>query len=251
MKYFLAIFSLSFFLLSCTAKKKIVDNSTAEENVETSMLLDSYTSNVLSYGTAEFTADMDLKSPALNVNFVGTFRMTKDKEIWGSFKKFGFEAARVKITPDSIFILNRFQKEAIVDGMDKIQAIAGVPVTFQDLEQLLVGGSFYTDGLVMANDSTLSQSRTIKGNVIEALHFFNSEMEIQKSQVNAQNQGDIEIEYSAHQVVNDTNLAFRRDIMAQSSNAAVNLRIETTNFDLESSFETPFSIPANYSRRTF
>lgn len=246
-------FILAIFLItSCGTKKNIPSNTSIEdEGIETSLLIDSYTSNILSFQNLEYTAAMQYSGGGMDLGFNGVFRLRKDEIIWGSFKKFGFEAVRLKITPDSIFILNRLQKQVIMEPLSKIEKLSGVPLTFQDIEQILVGGSFFTDRVVMVNDSTLTQSQSVNGQLIEAIHVFNTDMDIIKSDVDAQEQGNLHIDYANHQIINETKLAFIRDIMAQSGSMDVNLRIQTQNIEVEASFETPFDIPASYTRQSF
>jgi len=236
-------------LFSCGALKK-VPKVEEEAPAKTAELIEFYQGNQLDYSTLSYNAKMDYQSESFSIGFDGTFRMIKDELIWGSFKKFGFEAARLKITPDSLWVLNRFPKEVIVADLSNVQSVTGVPLTFQDIEQLLIGGSFLVDDLVMVNDSTLTQSKTIKGEIIEAIHTFNSNMDIYESSVTSQKQGDMQISYDNHQVVKNTKLAFNRDIKAKNSGTAVNLSIQTQNIDIDPSFETPFDIPSNYTRRT-
>lgn len=249
MKYFLSAIFVTLILASCFTKKKIVEESIKEES--SSLLIDTYKENILSFNTAELIANMEFDSPQMTIGFNGVFRMKNEELIWGSFKKFGFEAARVQITPDSIWILNRFQKEVYIEALDGIQKVIGIPLKFQDLEQLILGGSFLTDKVVMLNDSTLSQVQAVNGDMVEAIHIFNKNFDIKSSSVVAQNQGDILIEYDNHRIINDKKIAFNRDIMAQNANTAVTLGIQTQNIDIDPSFETPFAIPSNYTRKSF
>lgn len=237
-------------ILSCTASKKSTNSLVEEVPEKTSALIEFYVGNQLEYNTLAYNADLAFASESMSIGFNGTFRMVKDELIWGSFKKFGFEAARIKITPDSIWVLNRLQKEVMIEDLSKLQTLSGVPLTFQDIEQLLIGGSFLIDDLVMVNDSTLTQTKSVKGELIEAIHIFNPQMDITNTTVTSQKQGDLKIDYNGHQLINEVKLAFNRDIMAKNGNTAVNLSIQTQNIDIDPSFETPFEVPANYSLKS-
>ncbi len=248
------VFSFLFsilFISSCGTKKSISNLTNDNDSAEDVALINAYTSNVLSFDQLQYTASMQYAGGGMELGFNGVFRMKKDELIWGSFKKFGFEAVRLKITPDTMWVLNRLQKEVIVEPMSRIEKMTGVPLTFQDVEQILLGGSFFTDKVVMVNDSTLTQSQSVNGTLVEAIHVFNDKMEIVKSDVDAQEQGNLHIDYDAHRLVNETKLAFIRNIIAQSGAMNVNLGIQTQNIDVGAIFETPFDIPANYTRKSF
>ncbi len=248
MRILITLFLASLFILSCGTKKRLADADKPIEAEAVPALVDSYVSNVLDYKSLEYTAAMDFEGNGMKLGFNGVFRMTKDEEIWGSFKKFGFEAVRLRITPDSMWVLNRLQKQVIVEPLDRVEKMTGVPLKFQDIEQLLIGGSFMTDKVVMINDSTLTQTQTVNGLIVEAVHNFNRDFEITKSDVDAQEQGNLQIDYADHRTINFTKLAFNRNINAKSNSRAVNLSIQTQNINVEASFETPFDIPASYTR---
>ncbi len=251
MRFPFYLFGLLFLVLSCHTKKKITTPSDGTiEKPEVAALVNTYINNTLDFTTLEYTAEMQYQGTGMDLGFNGVFRMEKDKMIWGSFKKFGFEAVRLKITPDSLWVLNRLQREAYVDGLDKIQTITGVPLTFQDLEQLLIGGSFFTENLTVVNDTTLSQLQNVKGTKVEAIHIFDGLMNLKKSDIDAQSQGNMSISYDNHTLVDNTNLAFIRDIKAKSGTMAVNLTILTQTVDINAAIATPFEVPSNYTRRS-
>lgn len=63
----------------------------------------------------------------------------KGEIIWASFSVFGFEGARIIATPDTFLLINRLKKEYIAEGYTYLSDMLGVPVTFYDVEDLLVG----------------------------------------------------------------------------------------------------------------
>jgi hypothetical protein len=67
------------------------------------------------------------------------YRIRKDSAIWLSASKFGFEAFRAFITPDSIFALNRFGKEYYAEDISELANEYGFPGDFSILQELLVG----------------------------------------------------------------------------------------------------------------
>ena len=76
-------------------------------------------------------------------SFTAYVRMEKDKAIWMSFKKFGFEAARALITPDSIFVLNRLNNEYLAKPFSYAQREFRLPVGYDGLQAMLLGNPVF------------------------------------------------------------------------------------------------------------
>ena len=71
--------------------------------------------------SAELKGDARVESPDLgNVKFSMTVRMREDSAFWFSLRKFGFEGARGLVTADSVYVLNRLQREKLVRGIDDL-----------------------------------------------------------------------------------------------------------------------------------
>ena len=89
-----------------------------------------------------FITDFNLNLSGVNVSTItGQLRIKKDETIWVRASSLGFEVARIKITPDSVFIINRTDKvyieksiEAFVDGYQ----FKGM-TPFETLQSVLMG----------------------------------------------------------------------------------------------------------------
>lgn len=66
-------------------------------------------------------------------------RMRRDSLIWASVTAFGLEGARIKITPDSIFIIDRRNKQYIAKGLDTLNTILNFPFDFEILQSIVLG----------------------------------------------------------------------------------------------------------------
>ncbi len=65
--------------------------------------------------------------------------MRKDSVIWMNVKKLGVEAARIQITKDSIYIINRLDKNYIISDFKYIEDRYSLPANFETLQNLLLG----------------------------------------------------------------------------------------------------------------
>jgi hypothetical protein len=87
--------------------------------------------------SAKGKATINLKNDKKTVNL--TVRMQRDKAIWMSAGLAGFEGARVLLTPDSVRVMNRLENTYFAGGYDYLSKLLNVPVSFADMQALLLG----------------------------------------------------------------------------------------------------------------
>ena len=68
-------------------------------------------------------------------------RIRKDSVVWLNVKKIGIEVARVQITPDSVYFLNRLTREYGTWDVGALEGRFGLPLGFSDLQELLLGNA--------------------------------------------------------------------------------------------------------------
>jgi len=73
-------------------------------------------------------------------------RIKMDSVIWMSFSKFGIEGAKALITPDSVYLIDRINKEYIIKHISFIETMMGHNVDFTTLQSLIVGKPIYFEG---------------------------------------------------------------------------------------------------------
>jgi hypothetical protein len=86
---------------------------------------------------AKGKAVIDMKGNKQNANLA--LRMRRDSIIWLSASLVGVEGVRVCLTRDSVRVLNRLEREYFSGGYDFLSNMLNVPVTFDDMQALLLG----------------------------------------------------------------------------------------------------------------
>lgn len=86
-------------------------------------------------GKARFKATMPDSRMSATINL----RMIRDSIIWATVDKLGLEVARMMITPDSVFIVDRLNREFTSESLRSFLNTYGVYVGFPDLQNLLIG----------------------------------------------------------------------------------------------------------------
>jgi len=104
----------------------------------------------------EGTARIKLESEKLNVGGTATIRLHKDKAIWMSVKKFGFEGARALIRPDSFFVINRLNGDYTAEPLSYIEQKYKIPARFDLLQEIVLGNAvFFTRDLDLKTEGEM------------------------------------------------------------------------------------------------
>ena len=185
---------------------------------------------------------LNLKSEQLTIGLSGNLRLEKDKAIWINVKKFGLEAARVLIQPDSIFVKDRFGGNDIAEDLSYVQRKMNFPANFQMLQALVLGNPvFFTNDLEMKKDSTglvlFSESSTPKSNyVIDESNFTLRQMSFRESAPPRL----MAVEQSDYQEVANRLFSHLSVIDADSKDSGkVNLKIQMSSVE----FNVPKNMP--------
>jgi hypothetical protein len=94
-----------------------------------------------------FTAKGRLISGEAGINTQLTLVWKRDSMIWLNIKKFGLEAARALVTPDSVYVINRLDQTYLIRSLATLQHEYSLPAGFELLESLLLGVAWIPDNL--------------------------------------------------------------------------------------------------------
>jgi len=91
----------------------------------------------------EAKAKVDFDDGYLSMGATANIRLRKDSVILIAVKKLGFEVGRAMITPDSVFVLDRLNNEAVVKDIAYLADLYNIPADFQLLQSLLLGNPLF------------------------------------------------------------------------------------------------------------
>ena len=140
------IFGFSVFLFlffaSCKSKKIATTNQVTPKK-STRFLLKKM--NQQEVDVDWFSAKAKLKYSDQYERIVATanIRMKKDSVLWMNIKKAGVEAFRIKITPDSIYMISRLEKEYMIEGLDFVEKRFGLPADFNSIQRIFLGNALF------------------------------------------------------------------------------------------------------------
>ena len=146
-----AIILLSIFS-NCKTSKKATTTATPTpatpmpKTVTVSDILTILDQNQIKADWMSSDVGLDYEGKPMNVSASMTARYRRDSLIWVNVKKLGFNVARAKITPDSVFIVNYLQGNYIAQDLKYLERKYNLPADFNTLQNILLGNPvFLTD----------------------------------------------------------------------------------------------------------
>ena len=248
----LVIILLSFSLFSaCDAVKKAGKTEVPEREMTTSYLMQKLDEQAIDYEWFEGRSKMRYIDMTQNRSIKAIIRMKKDSLIWMSFQMFGIEGARVKMTPDSVYVLNRINKQYAIQPLSLVEDMINIPADFGALQALLVGNPIlYPEAeynlvtkdsvYILSTDTILNTTYNIqkKSYIVNSLTLKNDKKQ------------KIEMSFEDYQTLeNERIFSMLRDILISSpnkGNASVEIQYNKVTFDVPKS--TSFNIPSSYKK---
>ena len=140
-------FHLLFLFVSCKSSKKIVESPSAltkikgEEVIQVfdSVLVHQFQFNNLTAKASVDYTDRTGDTKSFDINL----RMKKDSAVWISITPLlGIEAARLMVTTDSVFMLDRVHKTVLKRDINYFGEMLRTNVNFDMLQSVIVGNYF-------------------------------------------------------------------------------------------------------------
>jgi hypothetical protein len=206
--------------------------------------------------------DFTTFSAKIKVDFVGNdgkksdfnafLRLKKDSVMWISINAaLGIEAFRVMVTPDSVKVLNKLDKVVQLRSVGYLQEVAKIPLSFTDLQNLLLGNALYLDSnnIVSFKNEGSSLSLVSIGNLFK--HFLtvnNADYLLLHSKLDDVDNiraRTCDITYGDYETKNGVRFSTFRKITV-SEKAKLDIEMQFKQFDFNEQLNFPFSIPRNY-----
>jgi hypothetical protein len=192
------------------------------------------------------------ESPDMSISFTGNIRLRRDSAIWLNVKKLGFEIARVRITPDSIWIVNRLMSEYYVEDFGYIRQMLNFPASYSTLQDLLLGNPvFFTEAFSVAMGTGhyrlwSDESKPVCNYQIDASDFTLSEMSFRESSP----ERSLSVEQSKYaQASKGKKFSYFRKLKANSAETGnMQVEIEFSDVEINVPKTMPFEIPSGYER---
>ncbi|WP_375416944.1 DUF4292 domain-containing protein [uncultured Hymenobacter sp.] len=204
------------------------------------------------YLKAKGKLQIDFKGRKQGANM--SLRIRRDSAIWLSGSLVGVEGVRALLTPDSVRVVMPLQREYFAGGYRYLSQLLGVPVTFGQLQALLLGDYFPAPAgtaptvVNEAGRQRVSYPQTTL--LLEQLIALSTGRLQQLKVTDSSKPRGLTVDYSDFRPVEPSNLPFAHATFVQARQGAdgtTTLSINYSKVDLDRErLNFPFSIPAKY-----
>ena len=154
MKQTLFFLSLSILLTATACKGPRGANGSTLKKRSADYLMKQLIQNQVKAETFSGRAKVKYRGEDSSITVSSSIKIRKDSAIWLNAKAFGLEAGRALIRPDSVFILDRINKQYYAKSFEWLRREYGVPVNYEGLQAMLLGNPvFLTNDLEVSSDS--------------------------------------------------------------------------------------------------
>ena len=139
--------SLSIFCLllltvwSCKSTK--IFNEEKKEERNSSYLLDKLQKEQADFDWFSAKAKIRYDGEDQGLSVSSTIRMRKDSVVWMNVKKFGLEIVRVLIKRDSVYVMDKFNREYYVEDISYIEKAYNIPADLGTIQDIIMGKAVF------------------------------------------------------------------------------------------------------------
>lgn len=229
-------------LLPNTTSSKVKFDQSVFQHIDTSLLNFKYLASKINV-----KASLNGKQQNFNANM----RWKKNEIIWLSFSIFGFEGVRVSITPDSLKIIDRLNRQYYEEPFSYINEKAGFNITFNELENILVGKTIKMDTKkatysilpngdyqIMYNDPAFSNITKLDSNKLLPI-----EMKI--NDISGKN---LHVNYNNYMEKAGKLFSMNRMIIANDLQNRIEIEAKYEQIEIKDFLEFPFQINQSFTR---
>ncbi len=242
---------LSFFIItSCGVKK----TTTSKKMLSSSeKVLAEYESNKTKINTISAKIDAFFTNNKTSMSGTISLRMEKGKIIWLSISKLGFTVAKMKITPSKIQYYEKWQEVYFDGDFSLITEKMGVPLSFEQLENVLLGQS-----VVSLSETPFSfdiEQNSYKFQLQNAQDFLkymllmrSDNFKMKKQYVSYKAEQFLTIDYNSYQRIGNQNFPKKINLVASTIKQKTNIQLKYRRVELDKRLRYPFRIPKGYKK---
>jgi hypothetical protein len=246
-KYLFSFLFICCALFSCKTTGGVFGNKIRELGVDE--LHEAISENRLNYTTFSSKSKIDITGPGISQSVSAQIDMVRDTLIGISLRLMGVEGARIKITPDSLHMIDRLNQTYLAKGFSFLSEKFAVDLSFCDLQELIAGNPVYYDSTtlspgVAADKYVLFSEDTVYKNTIWLTPDFNLSRMFIEDLVRGRT---LTLTYAEFDKIEGKPFAFIRTILIEAQEH-VSAAIEFNKVTLNEPVVFNFTINPKYTR---
>jgi hypothetical protein len=124
------------FIFGCKTKQAMPAEAPASSTAELNQKI---TNGTYAWDWFSGSGQLKMESPFFSGSGQFTLRMASDTTVWMVIKYLGLEVARLKADPDSVVLINRWERTVDVYSWAELEQFTGFPTDIISLQRLIVG----------------------------------------------------------------------------------------------------------------
>lgn len=203
--------------------------------------------------SAKIKADVQAKDnvPELTANL----RMIKDSVIWVSIQAtfLNIEVYRVRITKDSVILLNKQEKEVQYRSLDYLQEVTQIPFDFKTIQDMLIGNPVFfneSNAIVRKKDDHLLVYSV--GDLFKTLLTLNAGnnqlLYCKLDDVDVYRNRTASMSYSDYENINGKPFSTARQIIVTEKNR-IDIKLNYKQVEFNKELSVSLSVPKNYKKK--
>lgn len=247
--YFLFLLLLSSMIMSCRSTQLTTGTP---KNRSVKFLLHQLEKNHIDYTWFGTNAKIKVDSEQEKATFAASIRMQKDSLIWIKLRKMNIEGARVKITPETIEILDRQNGQYIKRPFSFLKNEYGLDVSFAQLQELIIGNPILWEEQslvsVIRKQQNVLQTPNSQKTVLKI--FMHPSSFLINSVQGSMNQNALSIDYSDYEILEQAQIPTKKMIKIDSKETGlVELEMSFSKLSLNQIQKVGFRVPDNYEQK--
>ena len=248
--FLFTLFAIS--ILGCKSKKAVVVPTPAKVVVKpssTEILIRNINNNENHFEYYSANGEADYKDTGTRQSFDLSIIMERDKYIWISITTLSiFEPFRIKMTPDSIMVIDRIHRQCMITDYSFLKKFAKIDLSLHALQQIIIGNPFFK------NNEKQSIADTVLNNLIvytlvesqRQAAFYSNNLKLTKNILSDRNiNRQMIVEYSNPHIFGQNAFPSSMNINIRAEKN-IECKLKLSNFVFEKKKEAAFSIPGSY-----
>jgi len=252
--YYIALISV--LLIGCKSTKGIKDNGKAAK-IKTAKIIKNYSAEKSDFNNLKASLKVTLKTAEKEENVIANLRLLKDHKIWISISKLGYTGAKILITPTKVQYYNKLERTYFDGDFSLISNSFGTPLTFNQLQSVLLGEAMFPLEPTQYNTEVLTNSYLLipeqQGKLFEHYITINpSNFKVKAQEISQPKSYRIlNIEYDSYQEISKQLFPLLLNISMVEKTTETQIEINYKNISLNQELRFPFKIPTNYKEISF
>lgn len=256
MKKYIAILSMSVFVISCKSKMPAVQNNNGNTEVvtkEDKKVVEKHYNNKLDFSTLYIKASAKYVDEKQSQNVSAEIKIEKDKQILVSVRFLGITMAKALITPTTVSYYEKINSTYYEGDFTSLSKWLGTELDYSKVQNLLVGEALddlkkgkYTQTIV----ENLFRLEDEKDNKVKKSFYIDSEKYLlQKEEISQPSENRmLQINYSDSKVFNQGTLPTSIEINAIQPKGKTNINLNYNNISFNEELSFPYSVPGGYKK---